>query len=145
MVEVFNHAQVSDNVVANNNELSHSQNLAVESWQEREKMSLKKAVPNKDGGLKSLDFDDIYTKKESDPSLAEGMGKKFVNKPEFDGGIKKPLAEDMPGGKEQVKVPRDGGPKAPTESDIIRNKKEKSLLQYDNFSNDYKPLKKHQH
>ncbi|GEM_PF-655551 len=125
MVEAFNHPQVSDNVAAKNNELSQSQNLAVGAWQDSEKMSLNKAVPNKDGGLKSLDFDDIYTKKESDPSLAEGMGKKFVHKPEYNGDIKKPLPEDVPGGK----IPRDGGPKDPTESDAIRNKKEKWLMQ----------------
>lgn len=70
MVEIFNPAQGSDNTaVVTDYRKEGAANMAVESWKDREKMSLNKAVPG-EAGAKSVEFDDVF--KKCGPNVAAG-------------------------------------------------------------------------
>lgn len=102
MVEVINHAQISDKTAQTKDKGSDNMgNIAVGAWQDKEKMSVGKKFVAEDNGTKCLKFDDIYGGKGGCGSMQEvlpGKPNKFDNseiikKPTepVDGGLKDPI------------------------------------------------------
>ncbi len=116
MVEVINHAQISDKATQTNDTRSDNMsNIAVSAWQDKEKMSVGKKFVAEDAGTKCLKFDDIYGSKggcgsgqEILPGKPNSMDNSdIIKKPSkpADGGLKDPIKKPS--------EPADGGLKDP--------------------------------